>query len=120
MKTRLPSVVIFAAALSVSAFVPLSAAQAPQGVVPIACSVRSVDHLGHLVTRGTTTLTVLQWLGVPHRKLSDDTWIYYGYHADSKTANDQQCDTLVLTIVRGEVVDINVFNDNAVNWSRPM
>jgi len=113
MKTRIPSVLILAAALSVSALIPLSAASAPQGAVAMAYSVRSVDHHGHLITRGTTALTVLRWLGTPRQQLSSDTWVYHGYQADFEPANDQQCDTLILTIVRGEVTDIKLVNDHA-------
>ena len=113
MKTRIPSVLILAAALSVSALVPLSAASVPQGVVPMAYSVRSVDQHGHLIARGTTALTVLRWLGTPHRQLSSDTWVYYGYQADFAPANDQRCGTLILTMVRGEVTDIKLVNDHA-------
>ena len=113
MKTRIPSVLILAAALSVSALIPLSAAPAPQGVVPMAYSVRSVNHHGHLIARGTTALTVLRWLGTPRQTLSSDTWIYHGYRADFAPANDQQCGTLILTVVRGEVTDIKLVNDRA-------
>ena len=113
MKTRISSVLILAAALSASALVPMAAAPAQQGVVPMAYSVRSVDHLGYVITRGTSTLDVLQWLGAPHRKPSSDTWVYYGYHADFAPANDQQCSTLVLTIARGDIVDIQLVNKQA-------
>jgi hypothetical protein len=50
MKTRVPSVLLLAAALSMSALVPLSAAPAPQGVVPMIYTVRSVT-----VVRGEVT-----------------------------------------------------------------
>jgi hypothetical protein len=113
MKTRVPSVLLLAAALSMSALVPLSAAPAPQGVVPMIYTVRSVNHNGHLIARGTTALTVLRWLGTPRQTLSSDTWIYHGYKADFAPANDQQCGTLMVTVVRGEVTDIKLVNDHA-------
>jgi hypothetical protein len=115
MKTNISSVLILAAALSASALIPLSAAPAPQGVVPMAYSVSRVDvNSSESITRGATAWTVLRLLGNPRQKLSSDTWVYYGYHADFEPANDQQCDKLILTVVRGEVTDIKLVNDHAV------
>ena len=114
MNTRIPSVLVIAAALSVSALIPLSAAPAPQGSVPMAYSVSRVDiNSSQSITRGATAWTVLRLLGTPRQKLASDTWIYYGYQADFKPANDQQCDMLILTVVRGEVSDIKLVNNNA-------
>jgi hypothetical protein len=114
MKTNIYSVLILAAALSVSALIPLSAAPAPQVSVPMAYSVSRVDvNSSQSIARGATAWTVLRLLGNPRQKLSGDTWVYYGYQADFKPANDQQCGTLVLTVVRGEVTDIKLVNDRA-------
>jgi len=114
MNTRISSVLILAAALSVSALVPVSAAPAPQGTVPMAYSVSRVDiNSSQSITRGATAWTVQRLLGTPRQKLSGDTWVYSGYQADFKPANDQQCDTLVLTVVRGEVSDIKLVNHRA-------
>jgi hypothetical protein len=114
MNTRIPSVLILAAALSVSALIPLSAAPAPQGSIPMAYSVSRVDvNRSQSITRGATAWTVLRLLGTPRQKLSSDTWVYYGYQADFQPANNQQCDTLILTVVRGEVSDIKLVNNRA-------
>jgi hypothetical protein len=114
MKTHIPSVLILAAALSVSALIPLFAAPAPQGVAPMAYSVSRVDlNSSESITRGTTAWTILRCLGNPQQKLSSDTWVYYGYQADFEPANDQQCDKLIFTMVRGEVADIKLVNDHA-------
>ena len=94
--------------------IPLSAAPASSGVVPMAYSVSRVDvNRSQSITRGATAWIVQRLLGSPRQKLSSDTWVYYGFHADLGTANDQQCDKLILTVVRGEVTDIKLVNDHA-------
>lgn len=109
---------LLAAALSVAALTPLTAAPAPSGVVPTAYSVSRVDvNSSESITRGATAWTVLRLLGTPRQKLSSDTWIYTGFHADFEPANDQQCDKLILTVVRGEVTDIKLVNNHAVELS---
>jgi hypothetical protein len=113
MNTRTTSVLILAAALSASALIPLSAAPTSPKADPMAFSVRTVDQNGQSITRGASAVTVLRLLGAPHRKLSSDTWVYFGYRADSDRANELQCGTLVLTVVRGQVSDIKLVNDHA-------
>ena len=113
MKTRVPSFLILTTVLNAFALMPLSAVPAPQGVVAMAYSVRSVNQNDHSIMRGATALKVLRWLGTPSEKLSDEMWVYYGYQANFEPANDQQCGTLILTIVRGEVVDIKLVNNRA-------
>jgi hypothetical protein len=115
MKTRIASVIIIAAALSASAFVPLSAAA--KNNLPIGYPV-DVIHLSGLgqyeqITRGVSARAVLRFMGSPTRQLSSDVWAYRGFHANLDRADAEGCSTLVVTFSRGIVTDLKLVNPPA-------
>ena len=112
MKIR-TSLLLLAAALSTSALVPMSAAT--KNISPIAYSVSSVyvDSRGDFIQRGDTRATVLFVMGRPRQELSPDVWVYSGYQADLDLANEQGCDTQVITFAQGRVVDLKLVNESA-------
>jgi hypothetical protein len=113
MKTNSTSVLALVTVVSALALAPYSAASAgadPFGVAisQVACG-RNAE-----VTRGATKMTVLRLLGAGYRALSRDVWVYPNHHADSRTANARECDSLVLTFADGKVTDLKVVNHRGV------
>jgi hypothetical protein len=115
MKTRLSSVLILAAALSTSAFSPLSAAPKTNSALGYSVSLLTVTSAGYeQIARGATQTRVSQVMGSPFRELSPGVWAYHGYHADLDQANEQGCDTLIITFAHGKVADLKLVNQLAV------
>jgi hypothetical protein len=116
MKTRIASVFILAAALSASAFVPLSAA--PEYNLPIGYPVDTVNLSGlgqyEQITRGVSARAVLRFMGSPTRQLTSDVWAYRGFHANLARADADGCSTLVVTFSHGIVTDLKLVNQTAV------
>ena len=116
MKTRINSVLLLAATLSVSAFVSLSAAT--QKDFPVAYAVNTVTAShdgGEQISRGTSRGDV-SW-AMRHKTgqaLSPDIWVYSNYVADLDVANQQGCETLVITFAHDKVVDLKLVNKPAV------
>jgi hypothetical protein len=111
MNTRTASVLILAAALSVSA---LSAAS--NNTSAIAYSVNTATSVSsgfEKVSLGATQGAVMRVLGSPALEISPDTWVYHNYHADLDLANDQGCDTMVISFVQGKVVNMKLVNHTA-------
>ncbi len=116
MKTRIASVFILAAALSASAFVPLSAAS--KASLPVGYSV-DVINLSAIsgyeqISRGVSQRAVLRFMGSPMRELSANVWAYRGFHANLDRANEDDCSTLVVTFTHGLVTDLKLVNQPAV------
>jgi hypothetical protein len=113
MKTLRSSLLVFAAALTASALLPLSAAANDR--VPRAYPVRDfTTATGDVITAGDTAATVRAILGHPLKELAPDVWTYRTYRADLDLANDQGCDTIVITFAHNKVVDMKLVNDRAV------
>ena len=116
MKTRIASVLILAAALSTSAFVPLSAASKDNRPVAYAVGTvyldasRGLDEIAH----GTSKAAVLQLIGSPRQALTSDVWVYRGFRANLDAADTRDCSTLVITFTRGEVASLKLMNQAAV------
>ncbi len=114
MKTRIASVLFLAAALSTSAFLPLSAAS--QDNLAAGYSVSRINfpasNISH-IERGTSMGIVSSLMGSPFRKVSPDVWVYLGYVADLDLANEQGCDIMVITFAQGKVADLKFVNEPA-------
>jgi predicted secreted hydrolase len=111
MNTRTAFVLILAAALSASA---LSAAS--NSFSAIAYSVNTVTSASggyEKVSLGATSGAVARVLGSPALEISPDTWVYHNYHADLDLANDQGCDTMVISFAQGKVVNMKLVNHTA-------
>lgn len=116
MKTRITSVLIFAAALSTSAFSPLSAASKNDPLIAYPVSTLTVASSGYeQIARGATRGTVSRVMGSAYRELSPDVWVYHGYHADLDLANEQGCGTLIITFAEGKVADLKLVNKPAAD-----
>jgi len=116
MKTRSISLLILAAALSASALVPVSAAS--RNDLPIGYSVSRINLAScgnELIARGDTQTRVLRLMGSRFREVSPDVWLYHGYQADLDLANEQGCDTMVITFAQGKVADLKLVNMPAVS-----
>jgi len=116
MNTRIASVLIFAAALSSSALTPLSAASKndrPTGypVSRINFPSSGFEHIAPGATQGA----VFWLMGSPTQTVSPEVWIYSGYQANLDLANEQNCNTLVITFAKGKVVDMKLVNKPAVS-----
>jgi hypothetical protein len=116
MKTRIASVFILAAALSTSAFVPLSAAS--KSNLPTGYSVGvinlSASSGNEQIARGASQTAVRRFMGSPMRELSADVWAYRGFHANLDRANEEGCGTLIVTFTHGRVSDLKLVNQTAV------
>jgi predicted secreted hydrolase len=111
MNARIASVLILAAALSASA---LSAAS--KNTPAIAYSLNTVTSASsgyEKISLGATQGAVMRVLGSPALELSPDAWVYHNYHADLPLANDQGCDTVVVTFAQGKVADLKLVNHPA-------
>ena len=111
MYTRLPCLLVLAAALSASA---LSAAS--KDTPAIAYSVSDVTSAAsgyEKISLGASQATVRRVLGSPRQELSPDIWVYHNYRADLALANEQGCDTVVITFAQGKVADLKLVNHPA-------
>ena len=116
MKTRINSVLILAATLSVSALTSLSAAS--NNDFPVAYPVNTLTASaqgGEQISRGTPRGDVSWAMRFKSRQeLSPDIWVYSGYHADLDLANQQDCGTLVITFANNKVADMQLVNKSAI------
>jgi len=111
MKTRIPSLLVLVAALSASA---LSAASKDTPAIAYSVSdVTSASSGFEKISLGATQATVERILGSHRHELSPDVWVYHNYHADLALANDQGCDTVVITFAQGKVTDLKLVNHPA-------
>lgn len=113
MKTRIPAVLIVAAALGAFAWRPLSAGSADQS--PFAFRVSTVTGWeDHTIERGATRAEVRIAMGEPSQRLSDDVWLYYRYHSeDLPEAQQQGCNAVLVTFAKDKVVDLKFVNPRA-------
>jgi len=115
MNTRLDSALVIAAALSMSALLSLPAAAKQE--FPAAFPVRTLTATsegGEQIELGTSRVDV-SWAmrGKRCQQLSPDVWVYSGYHADLDLANEQGCDTLIITFAHGQVASMRLVNKPA-------
>jgi len=116
MKNHTASIVLLAAALTVSALTPMSAA--PKNDLPIAFSVHAftAKYQGlDQIERGATRTDVSRAMrGQSRQELTPDVWIYSGYKAEISLANEHGCGTLIITFANDKVVDLKLVNKPAV------
>ena len=110
MKTRTSSLLILIAALSTAG---LSFASSPNPAKGYRVSTVLQDGIP-IVEQGTPSFTVRRLLGIPVRKLNNDTWIYYQYNASPEQMPDDSCHTLIITFADDRVTEIKLVNDHAV------
>ena len=114
MKTRSSSVLILAATLSAFALIPSSATAANAPAIGYTVSELALASRGYeKITRGTSRAEVTSSMGHPFRELSPDVWLYSGYHANLDRANEQGCNTLVITFAQDRVVNLKLVNRDA-------
>ncbi len=115
MKARPSSVLILAAALSASAFAPLFASSKNDSPLAYPISTLIATSNGDMkVVRGTSIGDVSFALRYNARQeLSPNVWAYSGFHANLDLANDQECGTVVITFVNGQVSDMRLVNKPA-------
>jgi outer membrane protein assembly factor BamE (lipoprotein component of BamABCDE complex) len=114
MNTRIPSLLVLAAALSTSA---LSAASKDTPAIAYSVSaVTSASSGFEKVSPGATQGTVVRVLGAPALEMSPDVWVYHNYHANLALANEQGCDTVVITFAQGKVADLKLVNHPAATY----
>jgi hypothetical protein len=111
MNARITSVLILAAALSATGFAS-SKSDSPRSY-PIGTLVADSGG-GAKIVRGATTGYVSYALRHMNREeLSANVWAYSGFHANLDLANDQECGTVVITFVNGQVSDMRLVNKPA-------
>jgi hypothetical protein len=116
MKTPLPSLLILAAALGASALAPLSAASKNTAAIAYAVKTVASAFSGYAkISSGATLDTVFRVLGSPRRAPSSNVWVYHHYHADLARANEQGCDTVVITFIQGSVASMLLANYSAAD-----
>jgi hypothetical protein len=116
MKARPSSVLLLAAALSASAFAPLFASSKNDSprAYPIGTLI-AASNGDMKVVRGASMGDVSYALRYKVRQeLSPNVWAYSGFHANLDLANDQECGTVVITFVNGQVSDMRLVNKPAV------
>ena len=105
------SVLILAAALSTAALLPLSAAEKNTHPIGYRVNMLTLASDGYLpIASGTARSTVERKMGSPFREISPDVWLYHNYRADLDLANEQGCDTLVVTFAHDRIVDLKLVN----------
>jgi hypothetical protein len=111
MKSSSASVLILAAALSASALVPLSAAEKNTHPIGYRVNVVTLASEGYIqIAPGTARSTVERKMGSPFREISPDVWLYHNFRADLDLANEQLCDTLVVTFAHDRIIDLKLVN----------
>jgi hypothetical protein len=115
MKARPTSVLILAAALSASAFAPLFASSKNDSPRAYPIGVLTATSGGGVkIERGSSMGDVSFALRYRVRQeLSPNVWAYTGFHANLDLANDQECGTVVITFVNGQVSDMRLVNKPA-------
>jgi hypothetical protein len=113
MKTLRSHLLVLVTTLSASALLPLSAAANDR--VPRAYPVHNfTSATGDVITAGDTAATVRSILGHPLKELAPDVWTYRSYRANLDLANEQGCDTIVITFAHNKVIDMKLVNDRAI------
>ncbi len=115
MNTRIPAIAILAAALTVSAFSPLSAAPAAKPTRYIVTAVRTHNDRLPKIERGATRGDVLRTMGMPQQRLSRSVWLYSQYSAvvGSEPARSG-CSTLIVTFENDRVSELALANPASV------
>ena len=115
MKTCLTPALILAAVLSTSASLPAFASTKDERAIayPTSSVTAQSQYGNRQIIRGATRDEVQAVLDCPNRMLSPDVWLYYGFSADLKEANDHGCRTMMITFAEGRVVDMKFINKPA-------
>lgn len=113
MNTRIAQVLVIAAALSATAFVPLSAADQTSPVAFRVSTVTVTSPGYERIAPGATRSEVLHRLGEPFRQLSYDVWVYTGYRADLNTPGARDCNLLVITFAHDSIASLELVNQPA-------
>ncbi len=109
MNTKVSFLTLLVAALAPLTAATLQAAPASEGAVDY--PVTSVAREGAaVITVGSTDSDVCRALGYPHRRLSDDVWVYFHYRGSFDRVREDGCSTLLLTVVDGKVAQIMLVN----------
>lgn len=109
MRTHLVSTVLLAFALGASATFASSSSE-----TAYAFRVSSAKQHNGKIEPGSSRATVRLTLGLPHVRLSPDVYIYHDFHVLQDVANENGCDSLVVTFKKGMVVDLKLVNRRAV------
>jgi hypothetical protein len=115
MKTYTSSVILIAAALNAFALIPSSlAADRASATAYSVSEVNPTSRGNDTITRGASQAFVWLTMGQPFRKISPDIWLYHGFQANLDAANEEGCDTLVVTFEKDRVVDLKLVNPRAI------
>jgi hypothetical protein len=79
-----------------------------------AVRVRTVYNNGWEIVRGMNAPTLINQAGPPAERLSDDVWVYSGFGANGRHPELRRCTNLVVTFVKGVVVDLHLVCDGAL------
>ena len=123
MNTRIPSVLILAAALSATALSPLFAAPKETPAIGYWASRVTETTWDDLLLRtetrtvfpGSSRSIVLAALGQPMSKLAPDVWVYDGFQPDLNQAVQQGCTILVVTFANDRVENMKFVNRPAID-----
>jgi hypothetical protein len=110
MKTRASLFLAVITAVAVSQTVAASDTK-PAHTHPVNAVERSSSET---IVRGSPLIGVYQALGAPAEKLGEENWIYRGFHAGVAQSRHDDCDTLVVSFVNGQVSDLQLVNDRTV------
>jgi hypothetical protein len=116
MNTRPVSVLLLAAALSLSVSLPLSAA--PKNILPVAVPVETITVAsnGYMkITRGSDLGDVFFAMKFKNReRLASNVWVFHDFHANSSADFVQGCRFVVVTFADKKVVNLQLVNQPAV------
>jgi hypothetical protein len=111
MNTRPVSALILAAALSVAASVPMSAASKDAAVALPVQTVTVASNGNIKIERGMYRGDVSFAMKYKNREeLSPNVWVYSGFHANSDAEIAQGCESVVITFANDKVVDLQLVN----------
>jgi hypothetical protein len=113
MKTRkLSFLLLLATALSATVLSKASKNEPATAYPTLSITLHSSYGDDH-VTLGDSREKVRLLMDCPSRELTRDVWLYHGFFANSKQANEQGCRSIIITFADDKVVDLKLVNKSA-------
>lgn len=113
MKTRHLSLLLLLATALSATLLSKAAKNDTAAAYPTAAITLHSNHGDDHITLGDSREKVRLLMDCPSRELTRDVWIYHGFSADSKQANEQGCRSMIITFAGDKVVDLKFVNKPA-------
>lgn len=113
MKTRLISLFFLLTTVLNATVFSKAAKNDTAAAYPTSVITLHSNHGDDYITLGDSREKVRLLMDCPSQELTRDVWIYHGFSADSKQANEQGCRSMIITFAGNQVVDLKFVNKPA-------